>query len=84
MAVYFRFSSVTKTQATISMGLHKSDLGLLLMKTCSKFLPLEELKDSFSKHASKKRQRGQTGRQKAKSSEQDCGGRKAINGRQKI
>lgn len=46
LPVYFRFSSVTKTQARISMGLHKSDLDLLLMKTLSKFLPPEKLGDS--------------------------------------
>lgn len=47
-------ASVTKTQATISMGLHKSDLGLLLMKTLSKFLLPEKLRDSLSKHVSAK------------------------------
>lgn len=52
MAVYFRFSSVTKTQETFSMGLHKSDLSLLLKKTLSKFLPLKKLRDSYSKQAS--------------------------------
>lgn len=45
MAVYFRFSRVTKTQETISIQLHKSDLGLLFMKPFSKFLPPEKLRD---------------------------------------
>lgn len=52
MAVYFRFSSVTKTQETFSTGLHKSDLGLLLKKTLSKFFPLKKLRDSYSRQAS--------------------------------
>lgn len=29
MADYFRFSGVTQTKATISVGLHKSRLGLI-------------------------------------------------------
>lgn len=40
-----RFSRVTKTQETISMGLHKSDLGLLFIKPFSDFLPLEKPRD---------------------------------------
>lgn len=42
-AVYFRFSDVTETLATISTGLHKSDLGPLLTETLGKFLATGEI-----------------------------------------